>query len=66
MKKPHLHKLPTYRHSITKQRAIVAPIWGTDKYTMDIYDYKSRYGREVFAGHKSTVMEFLKDMGFVV
>jgi len=33
---------------------------------MDVYEYKSRFGREVFAGHKSVVMEFLKDMGFIV
>ena len=31
--KPYLHKAPTFRHPKTKARAMVFPIFGTDKYS---------------------------------
>ena len=66
MRKPTLHKLPVFRHRITKQRAVLSPVFGTDRYVVDFFDHRQRYGREVFMGHKSTCLEFTADMGFKV
>ena len=64
MPKPYLHKLPTYRHPVTKARAVLSPVFGTYNYAVDLFVYRQRYGREVFMGCKSSCLEYIAAMGF--
>lgn len=61
----HLHKLPTYRHPDSKARAVLSPIYGTDKYSLDVFAYKSRTGRIVCEGYRSACISWLKANGYI-
>jgi hypothetical protein len=60
----HLHKAPTYRHPITKARAMIFPVWGTDNFYLDVFPYKSKSGKLVCEGHRSECIEWLKSNGY--
>lgn len=60
----HLHKAMTYRHPITKARAMIFPIWGTDKFYLDLFPYKSKQGKLIIEGHRSECIDWLKANGF--
>ena len=48
MPKPYLHKLPSYRHPVTKARAIVGHAHGTrNTVSIDVFPYRSRIGGNV-------------------
>ena len=62
--KPYLHKAPTFRHPKTKARAMLFPVFGTDKYSLSVFPYKSQTGRDVCMGHYSTCNDWLKANGY--
>jgi len=62
--KQYLHKLPAYRHPTTKYRAVISPVWGTNKFCLDVFPYKSKSGRLVCEGHRSECINWLKANGY--
>ena len=61
----YLHQLPTFRHSKTKSRAVLSPIFGTTKFYLDVFKYKKRDGVLVCMGHKSECMFWLENNGYL-
>jgi hypothetical protein len=66
MAKQHLHKLPVYRHPVTRARAVMSPIWGSAGYTVDVYPYKARTGNQVFMGLKDAAIAWIRANGYPV
>ena len=65
MKKQHVHKLPTYRHPVTRCRAIVSHVWGTkNTFSIDVFDYKKRLGVCVLTAHKAEIEGYLVARGY--
>lgn len=63
--KTHTHKAPTFRNPTTKQRVVIFPIYGTWNYSVVLFEYRAKYGRDVFMGNKSDCLDYCKFEGFV-
>ena len=61
----YLHTLPTFRHSKTKSRAILSPIFGTTKYSVLVIPYKSKTGLDQYDGHRSECITWLENNGYI-
>ena len=65
MKKPHLHKLPTYRNTTTKQRAVLTDEKSSPAVLVDFFDYKKRVSdvHKIY-GSKTEALQDLSALGF--
>lgn len=62
----HLHKLEKWRNQATRERAIIAPVFGTSlSVSMLIFDYRQRYAKsETLCTVPSDARQALSVAGF--